>query len=383
MMRFAPSVRLLLSAFGLSILLSSGCAPDESLPTGPAQESVPGAVDQALSSVSPPDLVLHEVARSLAMAMAEPRVRASVIRGMQGSPYNEHKLVLASFLDGPAGGELRASAGVHGATEALLHQVETLFPDGLDFYLPSRDQRRNWAGSDRLLVVGVADLDATEAYAFDVDGNPSLISSVDVPGYDAVIVIHPAEPKVARTSTASAGAQTVETGPEAAVIPGPVMNAVCNPEVSDCSGEGDPGGGTGGGGAGGGGGGGGSPPPATPKTRVTSILPDFDDGIFGGDLELYFATAEVGNPSNSYQSAIFDAEPYVNNGWLNVTIFDDDASPFLELLAVLWESDGFPNGGHDWKGEPWPVNIEGSGNYASFDPFNQIFWAEYEVVVNQ
>lgn len=301
------------------------------------------------------------------MAMGEPEVRTSVIRGMQGSPFNEHKLVLHSFLQGPGGGELRSSARAHGATAALLGQVEELFPDGLDIYVPNRSQRRNWTGSNRLLVAAVTDTDATEATAFDTDGNQHLISAVEVAGYDAVVVIHPAEPKITRASSAPAGRTTIEGDIGVVGIdPGSTMNAECNPELVNCNEPPPP-----------------PPPPPTPKTRVTSILPDFDDGIFGGDLELYFVTAEVGNTSNSHQSAIFDAEPYVNNGWLNVTIFNAAASPFLELLAVLWEADGFPNGGHDWKGEPWPVNIKGSANYASFDPFNQIFWAEYEVVVTQ
>jgi hypothetical protein len=115
---------------------------------------------------------------------------------------------------------------------------------------------------------------------------------------------------------------------------------------------------------------------------VTRILPDFDDGILGGDLELYYVTENVNNPSNAYESAIFDAEPYVLKT-VNVKIFDAAASATLELNAVLWEADGFPNGDDDLKGEPWPTNIKGGGDFASFDPFYQVFWAEYRVVVNQ
>lgn len=56
-------------------------------------------------------------------------------------------------------------------------------------------------------------------------------------------------------------------------------------------------------------------------------------------------------------------------------------SSSLELMADLWESDGFTSG-DDYKGETWPTGIKGSGDFASFDPFGQIFWAEYGVAVN-
>lgn len=364
-MRNAHWLRPLLPVAAL--LFSSGCVPDESAPTGSIADPATIPSGNAQSGLSPSELVLQDVARSVALAMGNPQVRASVIRGMQGSPYNEHKLVLHSFLEGPGGGELRSSARDHGATDALLGQVVELFPDGLDVYVPNRSQRRSWTGSDRLLVAGVTDTDATEATAFDTEGNQHLISAVEVAGYDAVVVIHPAEPKVTRANNVPAGRTTIEGDLGVfGVDSGSTMNAVCNPEVSDCSNEPPPP----------------PPPPPTPQTRVTRVFPDFDDGPFGGDLELYYVTENVNNPASVYESAIFDAEPYVLRS-VNVKIFNAAASSSLELLAVLWEADGFPNGHDDWKGEPWPVNIKGGGDYASFDPFYQIFWAEYRVAVNQ
>lgn len=361
LVRGAPLTRAILVS---AILLSPGCSPDAAKTVGPSgTPTIAGAGSSESSSSVTAELTLDQLARSLAMAMSEPQARAAVIRGMQQSPHGEHKLEMDSFLQGE-GDQVRESARAHGATDALLSQLESLFPDGLDFYVPSRSQRKVWAGNASLLVVGVADLDAQSARAYDTAGDEHQITGVEVPGYDAVIVVHPAEPKVERVTAAGLQEGTIEdAGSESSAFdPGATMDATCHPD-DPCNG----------------GGGGGGPPPPTPTTRVTSVFPDFDDGPFGGNVELYFVTVDVNNTSNAFTSAIVQVQPYVNTGWLNLKIFNGAASPSVELRANLWESDGFTSG-DDWKGEPWPTNITGSRDVASFDPFNQIFWAEYRVL---
>lgn len=301
-------LRFLIVPFA-AIALAAGCTQDATHPVSASEGLGVTDTDSRLSVALDDDL--QNLTQAIAVALGDHGVRMSVISGMRDSPHAEHKVVLNSFLQSAQGARLVESIRVNGATDELIAAVNEDFPTGLDFYLPAGTQRRAWTGSGDILVAGVADLDAEQAVAYDTEGQPHVISGTDVSGYSAVVVLHPAEPKFARR--APSGVETIEaTSSAVATVTNPSMHAVCDPEFQDCDGGDPPGGG-------------GDPPPSSPSTRVTSVLPDFDDGPFGGNVELYFITAEVGNPPSTYESAKIEAIPYVNNGPYNLKIFNDAA----------------------------------------------------------
>jgi len=350
--------------------LATGCSD------GGFTEPLDGAIDAAVAEVALTTIAderedaIEALSRSVALALAEPEARTAIIREMRGSPFHEHKLLLGSFLESDVGGALLDAAhGRGGASRQDLAELVARFPGDLDFYVASKDQRRSWAGSQRLLVAGVTSDDATEARAFDPDGNSLVISSLDVPGYDVIFSIHPAEPKISVDRPQAGGTETIEVSSSVQMITG-TANAVCEVEVCD----------GGGGGGGGGSGGGGS---TSTFTRVNRIQPNFYDCFLCGDLELYFRVENVNVAHDTSTTPIFSAVPHENN-IVNVHLHDESAnsgvSP-LVLQAHLWESDNeFPGGGDDPKGESLP-DIGGSGSYISWDPFIQDSWGGYNVIV--
>lgn len=106
-----------------------------------------------------------------------------------------------------------------------------------------------------------------------------------------------------------------------------------------------------------------------------------DDGPFGGDVEIYYRTWDVLQPSTVVESGIRQIPGNSVISLVNLQIFPQPASQFLTLGAQMWESDGFLSG-DDYKGEALP-NITGSMDIASWDPQAQVFWGAYQVAVNQ
>jgi len=314
---------------------------------------------------------IEDLARTVALGLHDARERAHVIRAMRGSPFNERKLDLQTFLDTPAGRALVEEAEARGGlTRADIDEALGSFPEGLDFYVSSDAQRRAWVGNGDILVGGVERVDAAEAVAFDADGHSHRITTVDLPGYAAVFSIHPAEPRIEATRQQSDTGESIEDAQLAEVVDGSA-NQIC-PDPETC------GGGGGGGGSGGGGSGTGDA-----FTMVNRIYPDFHDGVLGGDLELKFVVANVNDEFDTNTTPIFSAVPEQLN-IVHVHLHDESANTGLNpltLSATLMEDDNqIPGGGDDYKGESLP-DIAGSGGYDSWDPFLQRSWGTYNVVV--
>lgn len=102
----------------------------------------------------------QQVARALALALREPRLRASVRDAMRASPFTEHKLVLHEYAATESGQALvAAGAAALRIDVSALHGMIAALPP-LDFYAPFREHRRQWTGSANLAVVATTDTDA-------------------------------------------------------------------------------------------------------------------------------------------------------------------------------------------------------------------------------
>jgi hypothetical protein len=104
--------------------------------------------------LSPEEQSLQALSSAAATALAEPQVRADVRDAMRASLLVEHRVAFRGYLESPGGARMLASMAHAMDTEpaAVLSALARL-PD-LDFYVPSREDRRTWQASDNLIVAG-------------------------------------------------------------------------------------------------------------------------------------------------------------------------------------------------------------------------------------
>jgi len=233
----------------LALLVSGLACTDRSPGTGPApgQSGTNAASPSAAAPVppAPPE----ELARGLALALADPAFRARVRADLDASPYREHKLPFQRFLAADGGRALAALArGTGRAASEVARDADRAIP--LEMYLPVPAHRRAWTGGADVLVA-TAIADHAVPVAFDVHGNRRLLDP-EHPPTTPVIAVVPVE-------------TDFSTRPAALIA--------C---LEYCGG-----GGTGGGG--GGGGGGGTPPPLPPGLYMTKahFLDDFEGWLKG------------------------------------------------------------------------------------------------------
>ena len=195
-------------ALGGSICFALACSDNTAVPTAPGNARSLGTAGGGEVSVAP-DAVGNRVARALALALKDTKVRAAVRDAMRASPWVEHKLVLQDFVTTPAGQELlRAAARASGEpTSALASAVSSL--PLLDFYVPLRADRLSWRGTDNVTVAVALGRDLSTVTAYDVQGRtrqhtgrnraPSKVSSGPV-----LILLHRAETKGERINPQAA-----------------------------------------------------------------------------------------------------------------------------------------------------------------------------------
>ena len=319
----------------------------------------------SLSVASSQDLApYHSVAHAIALALDDDVVRRQLLQSMRSSKYSERKLVLQHFLKRAESSSLRtAVADGLGGTDNLLSQLAAELPGEVDFYAPSREQRRAWTGSDEVLVAAIGDSDSEQALAFATNGTSQIITGLDNPGIEIVFVIHPAEVKNEYPNRDLGGGDRIEDPP----VPGALFKTCNDPET-----------------CGGGGGGGPPPPPPPPGTYETSIYPCFGDGIFSGEPEIFFITGD--DYGAIKQTPTVSVIPFQLN-YVRLKIFDSSASSSHRLVAVLWEDD---SGFLDQDDEKGQAIIFGDGVYASIDAYGHNYdgcsnnslpavWAEYTV----
>jgi hypothetical protein len=139
---------------------------------------------------------IHAVARELALALADRRVRADLLAALKRSRVHEGKLHLQKFLKhrGASWGARVSEVRGHGPT-AWRDAVNSL--GGLEMYLPVDAHRASWKGTDDILVLGEvrdeAVLRQAGGYtAYDVQGN-SYQFAINSPPTRPVLSLVPQE----------------------------------------------------------------------------------------------------------------------------------------------------------------------------------------------
>src|SRR5438874_10761408 len=151
---------------------------------GPAGSSSPGS--SATGSPAPP-APPEQLARALALALADPAFRARVHAQLAGSPYREHKLPFQRFLAADGGIALAALArGAGRAASDVARDADRAIP--LEMYLPVPAHRRAWTGgSDVLVATAIGDHDVP--VAFDLRGNRRLLDPEHPPATPVIAVV--------------------------------------------------------------------------------------------------------------------------------------------------------------------------------------------------
>src|SRR5689334_7368978 len=172
-----------------ALLVAAALACSDRTPgTAPAAGSAPGGSTAAPAVAPAPKAEL--LARSFALALADPAFRAHVKAELDRSPFREHKLQFQRFLAGEQGRALSAMARGTGLPSAsLARAADDAIPPEL--YLPVPAHRRAWTGGEDVLVAtAVGDHDVP--VAFDVRGNRRLLDP-EVPPATPVIAVVPVE----------------------------------------------------------------------------------------------------------------------------------------------------------------------------------------------
>jgi hypothetical protein len=188
-LRITALLSTVLVAFGCSDLTSPRVASDRS-----AKDAV------AARSPAEQEAALQQVARGVALALGDSRVRLGLRDALRDSPWNEHKLVFHEYLATDGGRHLAdAAAAAVGLDHAEFMARVARLPS-LDFYFVHGEQRRTWRGTPGVVVGATLDSDAGKEYRFDARGSAvPAPAGRGVPGYPLVALI-PAESKGVRLS---------------------------------------------------------------------------------------------------------------------------------------------------------------------------------------
>ena len=178
--RLAAPAALALLVGGLAC---SDRTPGTGPAPGPAAGPRAGSPATTTAAAAPPE----QLARGLALALADPAFRARVRAELDRSPYREHKLPFQRFLAADGGLALAALArGTGRATTELAREADRTIP--LEMYLPVPAHRRAWTGGpDVLVATAIADHDVP--VAFDVHGSRRLLDPAHPPATPVIAVV--------------------------------------------------------------------------------------------------------------------------------------------------------------------------------------------------
>ncbi|HEU4455715.1 MAG TPA: hypothetical protein VFR81_21810 [Longimicrobium sp.] len=150
-----------------------------------------------MSAATPQD-ALQDLARTLALTLEQPGMRAAVHQAMQSSRYNEHKLVLQEFAATPAGARvIRGMAAAGRVDESVVRGWIQQVPS-MDLYVPFVEHRRGWTGTGDVVVAANMDVDDTRFTGYAPDGSSTRFDSRAGTPEPTVVFLHPAEDKAVR-----------------------------------------------------------------------------------------------------------------------------------------------------------------------------------------
>lgn len=248
-------------------LLSTGCRDDSV--AGPevgisTSNSVVSRLGVELPAIQPGDSsAAASLARVVALALADPPLRAQILEDMRDSPFPNHAIHLPSYLAGSRGRAVALAAAQRGGIAIdQLHGLGEV-RGGLQLVMRRPMDRASWTGSDDIVVLGVASTvkerlgSRPVSFGYDVRGRAvaiPILAAVPFP----FIVIEPrsksfgADPEAARRAASRRTSSTVSTREEelaAMYVPPSTMSGPDSPEcdpqtvIIECSDE--SGGGTG------------------------------------------------------------------------------------------------------------------------------------------
>ena len=171
----------------LALLVGGLACSDRTPGTGPAPGPAAGMNAGSPATASALRAPPEQLARELALALADPAFRARVHAELDRSPYREHKLPFQRFLAGDGGVGFAALArGTGRAASDVARDADHAIP--LEMYLPVPAHRRAWTGgADVLVATAIADHDVP--VAFDVHGNRRLLDPEHPPATPVIAVV--------------------------------------------------------------------------------------------------------------------------------------------------------------------------------------------------
>ena len=155
---------------------------DNSAVTAPERPLAAPAAPRAPAVAAPEGL-----ARTVALALADPAFRTYVKAQLDASPFREHKLPFQRFVAANGGRAADAMARRAAATAAgVVRAANAAMP--LEFYLPVPAHRAAWAGDERVLVAtAIGDHDAP--VAFDPQGHRLVLSPAEPPATPVLALV--------------------------------------------------------------------------------------------------------------------------------------------------------------------------------------------------
>jgi hypothetical protein len=260
---------------------------------------------------------------------------------MRASPWTEHKLWLQEFVATPAGERLlRAAAAATGIHVDELKTTIASLP-GMDFYVPARQHRLTWRGSeDYLVAVNLNGQAPTFGYDASGRGVPLDLSQPE-PAAQTVLMLQTAEPKTRRIDPQPNPSGLTIQDPEDGELGGALVfrdahGLTRTIELADlakrgslaqcyenCTG-----------------GGGGSPPPETFLTRIqTQGIVDNNNPFESNEFE-FNATAWNGTTGFLRITGIASTTTQVRHDHL---IYAVPLSQVSRISIAVNETDGWPN----------------------------------------
>ena len=211
----------------VTLLVVSAACRDSAAPTGSA------SAEDIVATSSADQLV----ARGLALALAQETQRENLHAALRESRWMDHKLLLQDYLRTSQGGELAARAAAAVGLSEVAFRAEVAALPHMDLYLPFREHRLAWRAGEDVLVAATRDLDPAQAVAYGPEGRAVVLRQADGVPRRALLVLHPAEPRIslARGAIRQSG-DAIElpedmakgTEPQLLLIP------ICEPDVIYC-----------------------------------------------------------------------------------------------------------------------------------------------------
>lgn len=208
LLRFASAATLLLATWG--------CADEVAAPTSPP------AMPAQHSAAAPQEEDVQTLARGMAQALADPKLRGRLLEDLRDSPFPQHKIHLKSYLKGVDGDVLLdASAKEIKKPKQQLRALLDDLPE-MELMVPRPQDRVRWNGSEELVIFGTARdparVLATEGAlrGYTPAGDSVVLRLGEVPAY-TVLALSPAEvdfgsdPEARRKATPRRARSTIST----------------------------------------------------------------------------------------------------------------------------------------------------------------------------